>query len=134
MTFPVVDREPVPLPTLAGHDGELWEPLIELSEVRQGEWWTLIGGQMVFLHATEQGGIGPDPTTPPPGRTLQVPGGTQVLDRAELLPVVTSNRAGQVPWPSLLGAVVGRAMAVEVDDVPGLDGQIGSPCLSRRAS
>ena len=181
MTFPIVEREPVRLPTLAGHDDELWDTLIELSEVRPGE-WTLIGGQMVFLHAIEndatppristdldvlvnaritgrpiaafaaglenlgfeQDGISPegiahryrrnrvtidvlapeglgertDLTTTPPGRTLQVPGGTQALDRTELLPVATSNRAGHVPRPSLLGAVVGKAMAVAVDDVP----------------
>jgi len=181
VTFPIVEREPVRLPTLAGHDDELWDTLIELSEVRPGE-WTLIGGQMVFLHAIEndatppristdldvlvnaritgrpiaafaegledlgfeQDGISPDGiahryrrnrvtidvlapeglgeradlTTTRPGRTVQVPGGTQALDRTELLPVATSNRAGHVPRPSLLGAVVGKALAVAVDDVP----------------
>jgi hypothetical protein len=181
VTFPVVDREPVRLPTLQGHDDELWDTLIELSEVRAGE-WTLIGGQMVFLHAIEHGasppristdldvlvnariagrpvaafaagledlgfeldGISPDGiahryrrnrvtidvlapeglgdradlTTTPPGRTLQVPGGTQALDRTELLPVSTSSRSGHVPRPSLLGAIVGKALAVRVDDVP----------------
>ncbi len=149
MTFPVVDREPVRLPTLAGHDDELWDALIELSEVRPGE-WTLIGGQMVFLHAIEQGAIPPrvstdldvlvnariagrplaafaleledlgfeqdgispdgiahryrrnrvtidvlapeglgertDLTTTPPGRTLQVPGGTRTLDARSCSP------------------------------------------------
>ena len=40
------------LPTLPGHDDELWAALIELSELRPGE-WTLVGGQMVFLHAME---------------------------------------------------------------------------------
>lgn len=181
MTFPVVDRDPVRLPTLAGHDDELWDALIELSEVRPGE-WTLIGGQMVLLHAIEQGatpprvstdldvlvnariagrplaafasgledlgfeqdGIGPDGiahryrrnrvtidvlapeglgertdlTTTRPGRTLQVPGGTQALDRTELVPVTTATRSGHVPRPSLLGAVVVKALAVAVDDAP----------------
>lgn len=50
--WPVVDREPVVLPTLAGHDDKLWAALIELSELRPGE-WTLVGGQMVFIHAME---------------------------------------------------------------------------------
>lgn len=181
MTFPIVDRDPVRLPTLAGHDDELWDTLIELSELRPGE-WTLIGGQMVFLHAIEYGasppristdldvlvnariagrpvaafaagleelgfeldGISPDGiahryrrnrvsidvlapeglgdrtdlTTTPPGRTLEVPGGTQALDRTEMLPVTTSSRSGHVPRPSLLGAIVGKALAVRVDDVP----------------
>ena len=62
MTFPVLDREPVRLPTLVGHDDQLWDALIELSEVRPGE-WTLIGGQMVFLHAIEQGAIPPRVST-----------------------------------------------------------------------
>ena len=52
--WPIVDREPVRLPTLPGHDDELWSALIELCDLRQGE-WTLIGGQMVFLHAMEHG-------------------------------------------------------------------------------
>ena len=181
MTFPIVDRDPLRLPTLAGHDDELWDTLIELGELRPGE-WTLIGGQMVFLHAIERGasppristdldvlvnariagrtvaafaagledigfeldGISPDGiahryrrnrvtidvlapeglgdrtdlTTTPPGRTLQVPGGTQALERTEMLPVSTTNRSGHVPRPSLLGAIVGKALAVRVDDVP----------------
>jgi len=48
--WPVIDREPVRLPTLRGHDDELWLTLIELAALWPGE-WTLIGGQMVFLHA-----------------------------------------------------------------------------------
>lgn len=179
--WPIVDREQVRLPTLPGHDDELWSALIELSYLRPGE-WTLIGGQMVFLHAMEHGaqpprvstdldvlvnarvvtgglrefvaaieaagfalvgaspeglahryeragvsvdvlapeGLGPrtDLTTTPPGKTLQVPGGTQALDRTELVPVVFGAREGFVPRPSLLGAIVGKAVAVDVDDVP----------------
>jgi len=179
--WPVVDREPVSLPTLPGHDDELWSALIELAELRPGE-WTLIGGQMVFLHAMEHGvapprvstdldvlvnarvvtggvrgfvlaieaagfvlagaspegiahryrrggvsvdvlapeGLGPrtDLTTTPPGRTLQVPGGTQALDRTELVPVSFGEHQGVVPRPSLLGAIVSKAVAVGVDDVP----------------
>lgn len=180
-SWPVVDRDPVRLPTLPGHDDELWLTLIELSELRPGE-WTLIGGQMVFLHALEHGvqpprvstdldvlvnarvvvggvrkfvsaiesagfalvGVSPEGLahryhrggvsidvlapeglgqraaliTTPPGRTLQVSGGTQALDRAELLPVTVGDRQGFVPRPSLLGAIVGKAVAVDVDDVP----------------
>lgn len=181
MSFPTIERDPVQLPTLTGHDDELWDTLIELSEIRPGE-WTLIGGQMVFLHAVEHGvtpprvstdldvlvnarvigrpiaafvsaiehlgfeldGISPDGiehryrrsrvtidvlapeglsdradlTTTPPGRTLQVPGGTQALERSELVPVRTSTSSGRVPRPSLLGAVVAKAVAVRVDDAP----------------
>ena len=58
MTFPFVDREPVRPPTLPGHDDELWDTLIELSEVRPGE-WTLIGEQLMFLHGIEHGATPP---------------------------------------------------------------------------
>lgn len=181
IVWPIADREPVRLPTLPGHDDELWLTLIELSQLRPGE-WTLIGGQMVFLHAMEHGanpprvstdldvlvnarvvsggvrefvvaieavgfalvgaspeglahryqrggvsvdvlapeGLGPrtDLTTTPPGHTLQVPGGTQALDRTELVPVRFGDHQGFVPRPSLLGAIIGKAVAVDVDDVP----------------
>lgn len=180
-SWPTHDREPVRLPALAGQDGELWSALIELSALRRQE-WTLVGGQMVFLHAIEHGvspprvstdldvlvnarvvtggvrefvaaieelgfvlagaspegiahryrrrgvsvdvlapeGLGPrtDLTTTPPGRTLQVPGGTQALKRTELVPVAFGDKQGLVPRPPLLGAIVGKAVAVDVDDVP----------------
>ncbi len=162
----MIDRDPVMLPTLPGHDDQLWATLIEVADLRSGE-WTLVGGQMVFLHAMEHGvnpprvstdldvlvnarivaggvrefvvaiervgfeldgaspeglahryrrgtvsidvlapeGLGQraDLTTTPPGRTLQVPGGTQALDRTELLPVRVGASVGLVPRPSLLG-------------------------------
>ena len=179
--WPIVNRQPVRLPTLPGYDDLLWATLIELTKLRPGE-WTLIGGQMVFLHAIENDvepprvstdldvlvnarvvtggvrefvaaieavgfvlagfspeglahryqrdgvsvdvlapeGLGPrtDLSTTPPGRTLQVPGGTQALDRTELMPVVFGDHEGFVPRPSLLGAIIGKAVAVGVDDVP----------------
>ena len=180
-SWPVIDIAPVELPTLPGHDYELWLTLVDLSELRPGE-WSLIGGQMVFLQAMQHGvepprvstdldvlvnarvvtggvrefvkaieaigfaptgtspeglahrykrdgvsvdvlapeGLGSrtDLTTTPPGRTLQVPGGTQALNRTELLPVIFGSHQGLVPRPSLLGAIVGKSVAVEVDDVP----------------
>lgn len=59
-----------------------------------------------------------DLTTTPPGRTLQVPGETQALARSEFVPARTSTSSGRVPRPSLLGAVVAKAVAVRVDDAP----------------
>ena len=179
--WPVVQREPLLLPTLQGHGDELWDVLIELTSIRPNE-WTLIGGQMVYLHALEHGetpprvstdldvlvnarvvnggtaafvadlvgrgfemdgsspdgiahryrrggvsvdvlapdGLGPrtDLTTTPPNRTIRVPAGTQALSRTQLLPVRTGTHQGMAPRPSLLGAVVAKAVAVDVDDVP----------------
>ena len=179
--WPVLDREPVRLRPLPGHDDELWSTLIELSHLHPGQ-WTLIGGQMVFIHAMEHGvqpprmstdldvvvnarlvtggvrefvrtitargfemagfsihgiahryrrggvsidvlapeGLGPrtDVTTTPPGQTIQVPGGTQALHRSEYLPVAFGDASGLVARPSLLGAIVCKAAAVGVDDLP----------------
>jgi hypothetical protein len=69
----------------------------------------------IDIFAPEGLGERTDLTTTPPGRT---PGGTQALERTQLVPVATATRTGHVPRPSLLGAVVGKAMAVAVDDAP----------------
>ena len=42
----------VDLPVLSDVNGELWRTVVELCSVRPGT-WTLIGGQMVLLHALE---------------------------------------------------------------------------------
>ena len=57
-------------------------------------------------------------TTSRPGRTLQVPGGPQALQRVEHVDVRYHDRTGIVPRPSLLGAIIGKSCAVDVDDAP----------------
>lgn len=52
-----------------------------------------------------------DLTTTPPGRTIEVPGGTQALSRAERITVVHEGRRGKIPRPTLLAAIVGKAAA-----------------------
>lgn len=177
---PKLQRPPVALPNYPGYHDALWGTLLELANAELQE-WTLIGGQMVLLHALEHGveptrvshdidvvvnarvvasgisGIGSfvesleslgfslvgaspdniahryqrdrasidvlapdglgsraDLTTTRPGRTLEVPGGTQALVRTELLPVQFNDLHGYVPRPSLLGAIVCKAAAVAV--------------------
>ncbi len=183
MSWPVVNRQPVVLAPLAALQLDLWHTVLDLAEAMPQR-WTLIGGQMVLLHALEHGaaptrvstdldalvnvravahsiptfvdaltamgfvedGISPENlahryrrkrltvdvlapeglglrvdlrTAPPsPGRTLQVPAGTQALDRTELVPIVAGDREGLVPRPSLLGAIIAKAEAVNVDDLP----------------
>ena len=36
--WPTVERASLLLPTLPGHDDALWDTLIELTELRPGEW------------------------------------------------------------------------------------------------
>jgi hypothetical protein len=58
-------------------------------------------------------GLGPraDLTTEPPGRTIEVPGGTQALRRTEIVSIEHEGRRGSVRRPSLLGAVVAKGAA-----------------------
>jgi hypothetical protein len=65
-------------------------------------------------------GLGPnsDTTTVPGRHTIEVPGGSQALNRTELISVRSREIAGELPRPNLLGAILIKARAVEVDDVP----------------
>lgn len=47
-------------------------------------------------------------------RTVQVPGGTQALERAQRVEVEVAGRVGTVTRPSLLGALVGKSAALEI--------------------
>ena len=174
----VPSRPSVTLPPLASPVDELWHVLLDLAEQLTVP-WTIVGGQMVLLHALEHGrvppqvsqdgdvladvrsstgairavvmaletagfhvdgmspthlahryvrrgslrpvtvdvlapeGLGPraDLTTTRPGRTIEVPGGTQALSRTELSYVQHDGRTGTLPRPSLLAATVGKAAA-----------------------
>jgi len=48
----------------------------------------------------------------------EVPGGSQALRRSIEVSVRTDTQAGSVPRPSLLGAILIKARAIEVDDLP----------------
>lgn len=76
------------------------------------------GAASIDVLAPEGLGERTDLTTTPPGHTLQVPGGTQALQRAERVQYSYKGRVGAIPRPSLLGSIVGKACAVDVDDVP----------------
>lgn len=60
-------------------------------------------------------------TTVTGARTVQVPGGTQALDRAQVVAVQLADRRGFVIRPSLVGALVGKAAALEIPVDPGRD-------------
>ena len=72
------------------------------------------GHTVIDVLAPEGLGRRADLTTTPPGRTIQVPGGTQALARTELLPVECAGAQGHIPRPSLLGAIICKAAAVPV--------------------
>jgi hypothetical protein len=154
----------------------LWSASLDLAELLAGLPWTLVGAQMVLLHAYEEGEVpgrttgdldllfdvrayvgatfqatkrllsaGYTETRPNPdgiahrftkgvivvdvlapeslgrltsratiegGRTVQVPGGTQALERTETVDVRLGDRVGSLPRPSLLGAILLKARAM----------------------
>lgn len=51
-------------------------------------------------------------------RTVTVPGGTQALHRTAPVDVRTRSVTGTVPLPDLLGAILVKVRAIDVDDVP----------------
>jgi hypothetical protein len=76
------------------------------------------GDASIDVLAPECLGERTDLTTTPPGHTLQVPAGTQALQRAERIAYSYKGRTGLIPRPSLLGEIIGKSCAVDVDDVP----------------
>jgi hypothetical protein len=71
---------------------------------------------LIDLLAPDGLGTRVDLTTSPPGRTVQVPGGTQALTRTERVPIVHEGRQSHVPRPTLLGAIIIKAAAASLPD------------------
>lgn len=55
-----------------------------------------------------------DLTTSPPGRTIQVPGGTQALNRAEYVRIQVEDRVGRVSRPALPASIIAKAAALNL--------------------
>ena len=54
--------------------------------------------------------------TVPPLHTVEVPGGSQALQRSEVVEVEVGGRRGALPRPNLLGAILVKTRAIAVDD------------------
>src|SRR6267154_1243407 len=107
------------LPPLGRGLTHVWHLLFDLAD-ELPDVWCLIGGLMVALHGLEHGrtdarpsadgdvlvDVRADLTTSPPGRTIQVPSGTQALHRSEYVQVQVEGRIGRIPRPSLLAAII----------------------------
>jgi predicted nucleotidyltransferase len=65
-------------------------------------------------------GVGPRASllTIPPGRTSAVAGGSQALERSRQVTVLREGREVELPCPSLLGAILIKARAVDVAHEP----------------
>jgi hypothetical protein len=64
--------------------------------------------------APDNVGTRADLTTSPPGRTVQVPGGSQALRRSEYVRVQVGDRVGRIPRPNLLAAIIAKAAALNL--------------------
>lgn len=76
------------------------------------------GKVLIDVLAPEGLGKNTSITTVPPARTVSVPGGTQALNRTERVEVSIQGDTGFLPRPNLLGAILLKCQAVDVDDAP----------------
>lgn len=72
------------------------------------------GDDIVDLLAPDHLGPKADLTTTTPGKTLEMPGGTQALKRARTVIVGVGSESFGLPVPSLLGAIIIKARATAV--------------------
>ncbi|GIG65287.1 hypothetical protein [Phytomonospora endophytica] len=132
MTTP--ERTPVRLPSLAAATGELWTLLIDLAVHAASVPWTLVGGQMVMLHGLERDREAPrvsaDIDTVVDLRAKQdglraLVGIFERLGLEAVGPpspdgimhryVTYEDRTADIPRPDLLGALVIKAAATEIE-------------------
>jgi hypothetical protein len=73
-------------------------------------------GQVVDVLAPD--GLAVSPTTTGGMRTIQIPGGSQALDRIEPVDVLVENRRARLFRPTLLGAILLKARSLKVHDRP----------------
>lgn len=76
------------------------------------------GRLYVDLLAPDHLGEKADLTTVPPARTLAVPGGRRAMNARVAFSVKSREAEGRVWMPNLAGALVAKARAVTVDDLP----------------
>jgi hypothetical protein len=76
------------------------------------------GDDVVDVLAPDGAGPRASLLTIPPGRTIAVAGGTQALERSRQVPVLLEGREIELPCPSVLGAILIKARAVDVAEDP----------------
>jgi hypothetical protein len=76
------------------------------------------GDAVVDVLAPDGGGARSSLLTIPPSRTIKVAGGSQALARSRQVRVLLEGRELELPCPSVLGAILIKARAVDVADDP----------------
>ena len=74
------------------------------------------GSGNILIDVLAPDNVGPraDLTTTRGGRTIEVPGGTQALNRAEEIKVNIGGRTGRIPRPNLVGAILIKLAALNL--------------------
>lgn len=73
-----------------------------------------VDGQIVDVLAPD--GLAAAPTTTGRMQTIQIPGGSQALNRVEAVEIVVEGRRARLFRPTLLGAILLKARSLEVHD------------------
>ncbi len=76
------------------------------------------GDAVVDVLAPDGAGARASLLTIPPGRTIAVAGGTQALERSRQVSALLEGREIELPCPSVLGAILIKARAVDVAEDP----------------
>ena len=71
--------------------------------------------QAIDILAPDHSPPGWKPTTVPPLQTIQIAGGNQALQRLRVITVTKGDRTTDVPVPSVLGSLILKAAAYQVD-------------------
>ena len=71
--------------------------------------------QAIDILAPDHSPPGWKPTTIPPLQTIQIAGGNQALQRLRVITVTKDDRTTDVPVPSVLGSLILKAAAYQVD-------------------
>jgi hypothetical protein len=70
------------------------------------------GDLYVDVLAPDHVGARANLTTTPPGRTIEVPGGTRALQRSERVSLEVDGKTGQIRRPDIVGAIVVKLEAI----------------------
>lgn len=94
---------------------ELGYELVDVSAFGHGHRFKK-GGVLIDVLAPDGLNAVKRRVTVPPLYTVEVPGGSQALQRTEVVEIAVGDARGVLPRPNLLGAILVKTRAIAVDD------------------
>ncbi len=92
-----------------------YEPEPSIDGKRLHRFVRTTDNQVIDILAPDHSPPGWKPTTVPPLQTIQIAGGNQALQRLVVITVTNGGRTSDVPVPSVLGSLILKAAAYQVD-------------------